>query len=118
MAASVNDCIFCRIIRGEMSSNIVYQDADVIAFRDVNPVAPTHILIVLRQHISNASALDEETAPLVARMVLAAKSIAATEKAETNGYRLVINNGTDAGQSVNHLHLHLLAGRRMTWPPG
>ncbi len=118
MAASVDDCIFCRIIRGEMSSNVVYQDADIMAFRDVNPAAPTHILIVPRQHIPNAYALDEETAPLVTRMMLAAKSIAAAEKAETNGFRLVFNNGTDGGQSVNHLHMHFLAGRRMAWPPG
>lgn len=118
MSAATNaDCTFCRIVRGEIPSSIVYQDTHVIAFRDISPAAPTHILIVPRQHIENAAALDEQTAPLVSHMVMAAKTVAAAEKAD-KGFRLVFNNGADGGQTVNHLHLHLLAGRPMLWPPG
>ncbi len=116
--ASVSDCLFCRIISGELSSNIVYQDADLIAFQDMNPAAPTHVLIVPRQHIDNVEALDAATAPLVGKMALAAQQIAAKTQSATHGYRLVFNNGTDAGQTVHHLHMHFLAGRKMTWPPG
>jgi histidine triad (HIT) family protein len=110
--------LFCRIISGELSANIVYQDADVMAFRDINPVAPTHIVIVPRLHIENTLALDAVTAPLLGKMVLIAQKVAADTKSDTTGFRLVMNTGADGGQSVNHLHMHFLAGRRLAWPPG
>ncbi len=101
-----------------MSANIVYQDSDVVAFRDINPAAPTHILIVPRIHIENANGIDETTAPLLGKMTLVAKQIAVDTKSDVTGFRLVINNGSDGGQSVNHLHMHFLGGRKLAWPPG
>ncbi len=113
-----DDCVFCKIARGEIASQIVYQDEAVVAFRDIHPAAPTHILIVPRQHIVNISAADESTAPLLGRIILVAAQIARAEKIEAEGYRLVTNSGRNGGQSVWHLHWHLLGGRRMSWPPG
>jgi histidine triad (HIT) family protein len=107
------DCIFCRIAAGKAPARFVYQDDEVIAFRDIAPVAPTHILIVPRRHILNTAEIDDQTAPLMGRLVQVAAQVARAENVEASGYRLIINAGPDGGQVVMHLHIHLLAGRRM-----
>lgn len=112
------DCIFCRIVRGEIESQIVYRDDEIVAFRDINPQGPVHILIVPVQHIPEVNALGDEHAALVGRMILVAKKLAEQEGIAESGYRLVLNQGPHAGQSVDHLHLHLIGGRQMSWPPG
>ncbi len=109
-------CIFCRIVRREIPSKTVLEDEELYAFRDIAPQAPTHILVVPKRHISRLAAASPSDAPLLARLLLAARRIAGEEKA--SDYRLVMNNGAGAGQSVDHLHLHLLAGRPFAWPPG
>jgi len=114
----MSDCIFCRIVKGDIPSDIVYRDDEVVAFRDINPQAPVHILIVPVEHIAEVNALEEGHAALIGKMVLVAKQIAAQENIADSGYRLVLNQGRDAGQSVDHVHLHLLGGRAMSWPPG
>jgi histidine triad (HIT) family protein len=111
-------CIFCNIVRGEVSATIVYQDDLVTAFRDINPKAPVHVLVVPNEHIPSVRELRAEHGALLARMFEAASRIAAQEQVAETGFRLVINNGPHAGQSVDHLHLHLLGGRPMAWPPG
>jgi histidine triad (HIT) family protein len=110
------DCIFCKIAAKQVKAMLVYEDEHVAAFRDINPAAPTHVLIVPREHIPKVSDLAEEQAALAGRLFLAAKKIAAQEK--LSDYRMVVNCGSGAGQSVFHLHMHLLGGRPMTWPPG
>ena len=112
------DCIFCRIAAGEIASDIVHQDDHVVAFRDLNPQAPVHVLIVPRQHIANLDAASPAKAQLLGYCALVAAAIARAEGLAEGGYRLVTNVGPDAGQSVDHLHFHLLGGRRMHWPPG
>lgn len=114
----MTDCIFCKIANGEIPANMVYQDADLIAFRDIAPAAPTHILVVPRKHFGTVAEAIQTDAPLVSKMIKAATHIATAEKVDAGGYRLVINTGKDGGQSVFHLHVHLLAGRAMAWPPG
>ncbi len=109
-------CLFCRIARREIPSAPVYEDAEFYAFRDRAPAAPTHVLVIPKKHIPRLSAASPEDAPLLARLFLVLAGIARGENA--NDYRLVVNNGAGAGQSVDHLHLHLLAGRSFTWPPG
>lgn len=111
-------CIFCRIIAGELPSAQIYSDEWVIAFRDLNPQAPLHVLVVPRAHISGINAAEAESGELLAALVRAANAIAREQGVVASGYRLVWNVGPDAGQSVFHLHLHLLAGRRFGWPPG
>lgn len=104
-------CIFCRIARGEVPSQVVYQDEEIFAFRDVNPQAPTHVLIIPRKHIAGLQELSPDDSALVARLILAAPRIAEAEGIAATGYRLVANMGPDAGQVVQHLHFHLLGGR-------
>lgn len=111
-------CIFCKIVSGEIPASITYQDEDVVAFRDLHPQAPTHILIVPRKHIATVNDLESGDAALVGKLFLAAKQIAAEHGFTHNGYRLVMNTNHEAGQSVFHIHLHLLAGRTFHWPPG
>jgi len=111
-------CLFCRIACGEIPAKIAGQDDQVVAFHDVDPKAPTHVLIVPREHIPSVDAMAAGHAELLARMVQTAQKIAREVGADRSGYRLVFNHGPDAGQSVEHVHLHLLAGRKMTWPPG
>lgn len=114
----MTDCLFCKIVAKQIPAQTVYQDELVTAFRDINPHAPTHILIVPNQHISGATALEATHAPTLAAMFALAKQLAESEGLTAGGYRLVINEGPDAGQTVFHLHLHLLGGRQMGWPPG
>jgi histidine triad (HIT) family protein len=109
-------CIFCRIARGEIPAQMLANNKDIVAFRDSNPQAPVHILIVPKKHI--ASLDDTADSYLLGQMVSLAAAIARQEKIAKSGYRTVINTGKDGGQSVDHLHLHLLGGRHMTWPPG
>ena len=113
----MTDCIFCRILKKEIPSKAAYEDETVYAFHDVNPQAPTHILIVPKKHIADINHITKENRLLVGDLIDRAKEIARQKKVE-DGYRLVINNGAKAGQSVFHIHLHLLGGRRMSWPPG
>lgn len=111
-------CIFCKIVAGEIPAGIVFKNDHVTAFTDLNPQAPLHVLIVPNQHIESVNAIaDESAAHAAAECLRAAREIARTENL-SSGYRLVTNIGEDAGQSVLHLHFHLLAGRRMHWPPG
>jgi histidine triad (HIT) family protein len=109
--------LFEKIIAREIPADIVYEDEWAVAFRDINAQAPTHILVVPRKPVVNVAEADPEDAELLGRVLLAARAVAEQEGLET-GYRLVINNGIDAGQTVFHLHCHLLGGRAMAWPPG
>ena len=114
----MSETIFSKIIKREIPADIVYEDGDVLAFRDVNPQAPTHILIIPKKAIPTVNDLAEADATLVGKMVLVAKKIAAEKGLAADGFRLVINCNTNGGQTVYHLHLHLLGGRRFDWPPG
>ncbi|HHS96550.1 MAG TPA: histidine triad nucleotide-binding protein [Chloroflexi bacterium] len=113
----MNECIFCRIVRGEAPARIVYQDEAVTAFHDLNPQAPVHVLIVPNRHISGVAQVEPEDEPMLGRLFTVARRVA-EEMGVDRGYRLVVNNGRPAGQSVFHLHLHLLGGRPFQWPPG
>ena len=109
-------CVFCRIVRGEASARVVYQDDDVTAFHDLNPQAPVHVLIVPNHHVAGVGQTEPEDEPVLGRLLTTARRLA--EEIRIKDYRLVINNGSLAGQSVFHLHVHLLGGRRFGWPPG
>lgn len=110
--------IFARILRGEIPADIVYEDEHVVAFRDINPQAPVHVLIIPRKPIVSVADAGPEDAALLGRLMLAGAQVASDLGIAQDGYRLVTNIGRDGGQSVFHLHLHLLGGRSMTWPPG
>jgi len=112
------NCLFCRIAAGEIPANKVLDTPDLLAFRDINPVAPTHILIIPRRHIASVAELSPMDGELVGKMFQAAKDLAASEGVTEGGFRTVFNSGPDAGQTVFHLHLHLLGGRSFSWPPG
>jgi histidine triad (HIT) family protein len=115
----LDDCPFCRIgAEEEGSRSILYEDEQVLAFEDIRPQAPLHVLIVPRRHIRNLLELEEGDASLMGRLVLVANGIARNKKVDLSGFRLVVNCNSHGGQTVDHLHLHLLAGRRMGWPPG
>jgi histidine triad (HIT) family protein len=112
------DCLFCSIVEGKIKGEIIYQDDLVLAFKDIRPAAPVHVLIVPRKHIESVSSLQSEDTPVVGAIFLAAAKLAKDLGVAESGYRVVVNNGADAGQSVFHLHYHLLGGRPMRWPPG
>lgn len=112
------DCIFCKIINGDIPAEIVYQDKQVAAFHDINPAAPTHILIVPIKHIPSTNNLTVEDEALIGHLFTVASQLAEQENIHTSGYRLIINTGPDAGQAVFHIHLHLLGGQRMRYPMG
>ena len=112
------NCLFCRIGRGEVPAEIVHEDDLVVAFRDINPKAPTHILLIPRQHVSSAADLTNEDGPMLGRMFATAAQLARDAGIAERGFRLVTNAGPAAGQSVDHLHFHLLGGRSLSWPPG
>ena len=114
----MSDCIFCRIAAGQIPATMLYDDGEVLAFRDINPEAPVHLLIVPRRHISTLNDLNEADAALIGRLYLAGKQVAAELGVAERGYRTVINCNRDAGQIVFHIHMHLLSGREMGWPPG
>jgi histidine triad (HIT) family protein len=113
----MDDCLFCKIGRKEIPAKLVYSDEAIFAFEDIQPQSPSHILICPRKHLASLTEASEEDASLLGGMQLIAARLAAERKL-TDGYRTVINNGRDAGQSVSHLHLHLLGGRVFRWPPG
>ncbi len=115
---ALDGCIFCRIARGEVQATLVHNEEGLLAFRDLNPQAPDHILLIPRKHIASVDHLVDEDRDLMGRLILAARDLARAHGLADSGYRLVANTGTDGGQSVDHLHLHLLGGRPLSWPPG
>lgn len=112
------NCLFCKIASGRIPANIVHETEHVLAFRDINPQAPTHVLIIPRRHIATINDLDDGDAELVGRLLTAARDIARQEGTDAAGYRVTMNCNKAAGQTVFHLHLHLLGGRNFSWPPG
>ncbi len=112
----MEDCLFCRIARGEISVPLIAETADCVAFRDIDPKAPVHVLVIPRAHIANLAGADD--AALVGKLALLAANVARGEGISDSGYRVVINTNADAGQTVPHLHLHVLGGRKLSWPPG
>ena len=114
----MSECLFCRMVRGEIKPDVVMETAEWMAFRDINPQAPVHILVVPRKHIGTLNDLEAADSALMGKLVLAAREIAQREQMAESGYRLVMNCNHAGGQTVFHLHLHLLGGRHMTWPPG
>lgn len=112
------DCLFCKIASGEIPAKTVFEDSELVAFHDINPQAPTHILIIPRQHFATLNDTDSKDEPLLGRMVLTAKRLAQLQHLDEAGYRLVFNVNSGGGQEVYHIHLHLLGGRQMKWPPG
>jgi histidine triad (HIT) family protein len=108
------DCVFCQIVAGKIPSETLYQDEEVIAFRDINPLAPTHVLIIPKQHIASLARLTDDEMPLVGHMARVANQLAREEGVAESGYRLVISSGEQGGQIVPHLHMHLLGGRRLS----
>ncbi|HNP35006.1 MAG TPA: histidine triad nucleotide-binding protein [Woeseiaceae bacterium] len=114
----MSDCIFCRIIDGDIPADIIYESHSALAFRDINPQAPTHALIIPRQHISTINDIDDTHHEIVGSLFSAAREVAAQEGLAEDGYRVVMNCNEAAGQTVFHIHLHLLGGRNLSWPPG
>ena len=113
-----DSCIFCKIVSGEAKADIVYRDEQLTAFRDIHPVAPTHILIVPNRHIESVSTLEAEDEPLVGHLFTVASQLANSEGISEGGYRVITNTGVDGGQTVPHLHLHLIGGQMMKYPMG
>lgn len=113
-----DDCLFCRIAAGEIPAEVVARGDDWVAFRDIHPQAPTHVLIVPHRHVASIDDLHADDAPLAGRLIAVAAEVAREEGLAERGYRLVFNVGEGAGQSVHHIHLHLLGGRGFSWPPG
>ena len=114
----MDECIFCKIVRGEMPGNLVYKDDQVTAFRDIHPVAPSHILVVPNRHIASTNEVTEQDEQLMGHMLAVVKPIADAEGITQRGYRLIINTGPDANQVVFHLHMHIIGGQRMRHPMG
>lgn len=113
-----SDCLFCKIVVGAVPAKLVYQDDLIVAFRDINPVAPTHILLIPRRHVAGLDDVETSDQSLLGALLLAARQLARDEGLAEGGYRVVTNTGPNAGQSVPHLHFHLIGGRAMHWPPG
>jgi len=114
----VDECLFCRIVAGSIPANVVYRDERVLAFRDIDPQAPMHVLVIPITHIRSTDELRTEHEALAGALLLAAAQVAREQGVAEGGYRVAINTGADGSQSVGHLHLHVLGGRRMGWPPG
>jgi len=112
------DCLFCGIVSGRVAADVVAESDTTLAFRDINPQAPTHVLVIPRRHVESAATVEAGDADLVGDLLLAARGVAEQEGVLASGYRLVFNVGEDALNSVAHLHLHVLGGRRLGWPPG
>jgi len=112
------DCLFCKIVAGEIPADVIYQDEHVLAFEDINPQAPTHTLIIPREHIATLDELDEGREAIAGKILVAARKIAREKGLHERGYRLVANCLESAGQTVFHIHFHLLGGRNLGWPPG
>ncbi|MBV8516806.1 MAG: histidine triad nucleotide-binding protein [Acidobacteria bacterium] len=118
MPSNADLCLFCRIASGAIPAKKVHEDADVVAFHDINPQAPTHVLVIPRKHISALDELTDADAATIGTTIVRATEIARELHLEQEGYRVVINNGEGAGQTVFHIHVHVLGGRAFTWPPG
>ena len=114
---NVGECLFCRIVDGRIPASVVAEHPLALAFRDINPTAPTHALVIPRRHIPHAGAITADDADVVTAMFLVAQQVAAADGIDGRGYRLVFNVGEDSGNSVDHLHLHVVGGRRLGWPP-
>lgn len=114
----MNDCLFCKMVAGEIKPDTVYEDDEVLAFRDINPQAPTHVLVIPKTHIATPNDLQAEHTALVGKLYLVAQKVAESDGIAARGYRTVMNCNREAGQSVFHIHLHVLGGRPMHWPPG
>jgi histidine triad (HIT) family protein len=114
----MSDCLFCGIVEGKIKANVVYQDDALVAFKDIAPKAPAHVLIIPRKHIASVSDIAEQDRNLIGQIFQVAAKLARELGIAESGYRVVVNSGPDAGQSVFHLHYHLLGGRQMSWPPG
>jgi histidine triad (HIT) family protein len=112
------DCLFCRIVSGSVPATVVHRDEHTLAFRDINPQAPVHILVIPREHIASLDAALDHHGDVLGRLQLAARDLARSEGIAEGGYRTVLNIGADGGQTVHHVHLHLLGGRALGWPPG
>lgn len=111
-------CIFCKIANGKIKTKLIYEDDEIVAFEDINPKAPIHLIIIPREHIERISDVTEDRQRIAGRLILVATQLARKKNIELSGYRLVANCNKDAGQEVFHLHLHLLGGRKFAWPPG
>jgi histidine triad (HIT) family protein len=116
--AARSECIFCRIADGAIPATVVREDDDTVAFRDLDPKAPLHVLVIPRRHIASVNDVADEDAGVMGALFLAARDVAAAEGVAEGGYRLVMNTGAAANQTVQHVHLHVLGGRSMSWPPG
>jgi histidine triad (HIT) family protein len=114
----MSDCLFCKIAAHELNADIVYEDEDFMAFKDINPQAPVHVLLIPKKHLDSLLEVGAQEADLAARLLLTATRVARQLGVDGDGFRSVINTGDNGGQTVHHLHLHLLGGRFMTWPPG
>ena len=114
----MSDCLFCKIAAGEIPADVVFEDEEIMAFRDINPQAPVHVLVIPRRHIRGFDDIGVDDEALVGRVARATARVAEQEGVAQSGYRCVVNRGPDAQQSVDHLHFHVLGGRQMTWPPG
>lgn len=114
----MTDCLFCKIVEGEINADVVYETESLLAFRDINPVSPVHILVIPKKHIANLAELAVEDSALMGELMQAAKKIAEAEGLSDSGYRTVMNCKEDGGQTVYHMHMHILGGRAFTWPPG
>jgi len=114
----MDDCIFCKIVSGEVKSSKVYEDDYVMAFDDIDPQAPVHVIIIPKKHLESVQTISNDDAIYLMHIISAAKTIAKNKNVDISGYRLLTNHGRDGGQSVFHLHFHLLGGRNLKWPPG
>ena len=114
----MSDCLFCKMVMGAIKPNTVFETSNILAFRDIHPHAPTHVLVIPKRHIATINDLKPEDAQLLGEMFLAAKAVAQHDGIAQSGYRTVMNCNADAGQSVFHIHLHVLGGRALSWPPG
>lgn len=114
----IDTCVFCRLAKGQLRADIVYEDEAVLAFKDIHPQAPVHVLVIPREHLTALWEVDASHTQILGRLLLAANDIADRMGVQQTGYRIVINTGTEAGQTVDHVHVHVLGGRKLAWPPG
>jgi histidine triad (HIT) family protein len=114
----MEDCLFCKIVNNEIPAELIFEDDRIVAFNDINPQAPVHVLIIPKEHFASLNDIPEEKKDILGHILLRARQIAQNLGIQENGYRIVLNTARDSGQEVFHIHFHLLGGRRMTWPPG
>ncbi len=114
----MEDCLFCSILKKKIPASVVYEDEEILAFEDIKPQAPVHILIIPKEHYSSLNDIPESKNNLLGKILLAVRKIAEEKRISKSGFRIVLNTGRDSGQEVFHIHFHLLGGRQMTWPPG